>query len=105
MAKCFVSSQSDNGWCAPLNGLSRNGWNVLGRTFQVLVRRVEVMCRIQSTGRSSKTSAIVIAAKMRARRRRKCFHHKTGWRENGCTGASVVLLTSVKTFADKKQIC
>ena len=34
MAKCFVSSQSEHGWRAPLNGLSRNGWNVLGRTFQ-----------------------------------------------------------------------
>jgi hypothetical protein len=33
MAKCFVSSQSEHGWRAPLNGLSRNGWNVLGRTF------------------------------------------------------------------------
>jgi hypothetical protein len=33
MAKCFVSSQSEDGWRAPLNGLSRNGWNVLGRTF------------------------------------------------------------------------
>ena len=34
MAKCFVSSQSEHGGRAPLNGLSRNGWNVLGRTFQ-----------------------------------------------------------------------
>ncbi len=33
MTKCFVSSQSEHGWRAPLNGLSRNGWNVLGRTF------------------------------------------------------------------------
>jgi hypothetical protein len=33
MAKCFVSSQSEHGWRAPLNGLSRNGWNVLDRTF------------------------------------------------------------------------
>jgi hypothetical protein len=33
MAKCFVSSQSEHGWRAPLNGLSGNGWNVLGRTF------------------------------------------------------------------------
>ena len=64
---------------------------------------VPVVCCL--TGRSSKTSAIVIAAKMRARRRRKCFPHETGWRENGCAGASVVLLTSVKTFADEKQIC
>ena len=35
MAKCFVSSQSEHGWRAPLNGLSRNGWNVLGRNFLV----------------------------------------------------------------------
>jgi hypothetical protein len=35
MAKCFVSSQSEHGWRAPFNGLSRNGWNVLGRTFLV----------------------------------------------------------------------
>ena len=60
---------------------------------------------LKPTGRSGKTSAIVIAAKMRARRRRKCFPHETGWRENGYAGASVVLLTSVKTFADEKQIC
>jgi hypothetical protein len=33
MAKCLASSQSEHGWRAPLNGLSRNGWNVLGRTF------------------------------------------------------------------------
>jgi hypothetical protein len=34
MAKCLASSQSEHaGWHAPLNGLSRNGWNVLGRTF------------------------------------------------------------------------
>jgi hypothetical protein len=45
----------------------------------------------------------VIAAKMRARRRRKCFPQETGWRENGCAGASVVLLTSVKTFADENK--
>jgi hypothetical protein len=34
MARCLASSQSEQGWRAPLNGLSRNGWNVLGRTFQ-----------------------------------------------------------------------
>jgi hypothetical protein len=33
MTKCFVSSQSEHGWRASINGLSRNGWNVLGRTF------------------------------------------------------------------------
>jgi hypothetical protein len=33
MAKCLASSQSEHGWRAPLNGLSRNGWNVLDRTF------------------------------------------------------------------------
>jgi hypothetical protein len=42
IAKCFVSSQSEHGWRAPLNGLSRNGWNVLGRTFQVKVEFVEL---------------------------------------------------------------
>jgi hypothetical protein len=35
MAKCLASSQSEHGWRAPLNGLSHNGWNVLGQTFQV----------------------------------------------------------------------
>jgi hypothetical protein len=39
MAKCFVSSQSEHG--APLNGLRRNGWNVLGQTFLVQVLRYE----------------------------------------------------------------
>ena len=34
MAKCLASSQSEHGWRAPLYGLSRNGWNVLGPTFQ-----------------------------------------------------------------------
>jgi hypothetical protein len=34
MAKCLASSQSEHGWRALLNGLSQNGWNVLGRTFQ-----------------------------------------------------------------------
>jgi hypothetical protein len=33
MAKCLASSQSEHGWRAPLNGHSRSGWNVLGRTF------------------------------------------------------------------------
>jgi hypothetical protein len=33
MAKCLASSQLEHGWRAPLNGLSRNDWNVLGRTF------------------------------------------------------------------------
>jgi hypothetical protein len=33
MAKCLASSQSAHGWRAPLNGLCRNSWNVLGRTF------------------------------------------------------------------------
>jgi hypothetical protein len=33
MARCLVSSQSEHGLAGPLNGLSRNGWNVLGRTF------------------------------------------------------------------------
>jgi hypothetical protein len=35
MAKCLASSQSEHGWRAPLNGLSCNGWNVLGQTFLV----------------------------------------------------------------------
>jgi hypothetical protein len=33
MAKCLASFQSEHGWRAPFHGLSRNGWNVLGRTF------------------------------------------------------------------------
>jgi hypothetical protein len=33
MAKCLASSQSEHGGRAPLNSLSRNGWNVLGRTL------------------------------------------------------------------------
>ena len=56
-------------------------------------------------GRSGTRSAIVIAAKMRARRRRKCFPNETGWRETEHAGASVILLTNEKTFADKKRIC
>ena len=36
MAKCLASNQSEHRWCAPLNGLICNGWNVLGRTFQEL---------------------------------------------------------------------
>jgi hypothetical protein len=35
MAKCLASFQLEHGWHAPFNGLSRNGWNVLGRTFLV----------------------------------------------------------------------
>jgi hypothetical protein len=42
MAKCFVSSQSEHGWRAPLNGLNRNGWNVLGRTFQYTTQRIRM---------------------------------------------------------------
>ncbi len=41
--------------------------------------RVNAYVMADSPGRSGKTSAIVIAAKMRARRRRKCFPHETGW--------------------------
>jgi hypothetical protein len=33
MAKCLASSKPEHDWRAPLNGLSRYGWNVLGRTF------------------------------------------------------------------------
>ena len=40
---------------------------------------------------------------MRARRRRKCFLQEIGWRETECAGASVVLLTCAKTFADKNK--
>jgi hypothetical protein len=47
----------------------------------------------------------VIAAKLRARRRRKCFPEETGWRETEHAGASVILLTCEKTFADEKRIC
>jgi hypothetical protein len=36
MAKCLASFQSEHGWRAPFNGLSCNGWNVLGRTFLVI---------------------------------------------------------------------
>jgi hypothetical protein len=52
MAKCLESSQSEHGWRAPLNGLSCNGWNVLGRTFKEgpaqayiqALNRTEEMC-------------------------------------------------------------
>jgi hypothetical protein len=49
-AKCLASSQqSEHGWRAPLNGLSCNSWNVLGRTFleyhlYVVVTLVKVNC-------------------------------------------------------------
>ena len=37
MAKCLASSQSEHSWRTPLNGLSRNNWTMVGRTFlQVL---------------------------------------------------------------------
>jgi hypothetical protein len=39
-----VSHQSEHGWRAPLNGLSRNRWNVLGRTFQYTSFSVENYC-------------------------------------------------------------
>ena len=58
---------------------------------------------MQRAGRSNKTNAIVIEAKMRARRRRKCFPEETGWRETEHAGASVILLTNEKTVADKNE--
>jgi hypothetical protein len=45
MAKCLASSQSEHGWRAPLNGLCRNSWNVLGRTFLQCIAHVLVMER------------------------------------------------------------
>ena len=57
-AKCLASSQSAHGWRAPLNGLCRNGWNVLGRTFligTVTSRRTthdEWTCKHESTALS-----------------------------------------------------
>ena len=38
MAKCLALTQSEHGWRASLNGPSRNSWNVLGRTFKVVLR-------------------------------------------------------------------
>jgi hypothetical protein len=53
MTKCFISSQSEHGWRAALNSLSRNGWNMLGQTFQLSPATPVRAVTITRTRRSS----------------------------------------------------